>query len=261
MEEFSNPFEEEFELTDVINKTEISTGISQKTIKERPRSGSVLKDLSEEDLDKIVHYDQERRKRKSFQSQLNEDVELSDQELILENEFKDFLIAPKITGSGNLKGKDHIYPKSKVKVTDKKVEITSAPPEKSHKHGKASVLINRDDKGDLENIEIVCDCGENILLKFEVVDNLNQNLTTIVKEDASNPKPFNQESTTAIKEHKDENEIPLIEDGDLLLEDKPESIESTEKESITSEAEEEWFDDFSDSDEDVDMGDVDLSGI
>lgn len=265
MEEFSNPFDEEFELSDVVNKGEIDSGISQKKIYEK-KDPNFLKDkLSQDDLDKIINYDNQKRKKNLFKNKINDELELEEGEFDKINNFKDFLLAPVISGKGGLKGDAHIYPQSKVIKSDKRVEITSTPADKTRKHDKASVIVNRDESGDLENIEILCACGEMILLKFDQVDNLAKEETTkILSKKIDDPIPFGEESkfediekgslTTGDRDDEFINEnIDAIDDDPFeLKEEKSESIEDSD---------ENWESDFGVDDEELNMGDIDLSGI
>lgn len=260
MEEFSNPFDEEFDSKDVINKTEIATGIADKEIKDKKEPGFLKDRLTDEDLERIISYDTEKRKKISFKPQITEEIETSDEKFDVKNRFKDFFMAPKISGNGKLKGDAHIYPKGKIRELKKKVEITSSPNEKHTKHGAATVLINRDDTGDLDNIEIVCKCGETILLKFDILDNLEQEETKVINREIDEPTPFNEES-----EFKDIEKGILTEPEKVMdegnINDEDIFLEEPEQNNLEKPEEDEWTDDFGVSEDELDLGDIDLSGI
>jgi hypothetical protein len=264
MEDFEledNPFDEVFDSNDVINKQELGSTISKKGLdKERITDPEFnTKGFSQSDIDQLVNYDQERRKTLSFKKVLNEEIDLSDErQTQLENEFKDFLVYPRISGTSHLKGDKTIIPSSNVVKSNKIVEIVDAPKTKL-KHNPATILVNRDETGDIDNIEIVCNCGDRILLKFDKFDHLDDELTKLETERLSGPLPFEEQD-----EHHHHHEIEKENEEDAFFEEdnsnKNKKVEKKAK--VEKESEEEFFEeDFGVDDTELDFGGIDLSGI
>lgn len=261
----NNPFEEEFEPSDVVNKSEIDSGISEKPISDKRDTGFLKGKLSKDDIDSIINYDESRRKAKAFKNQINPDVNLADDRYNTNDKFKDFLEAPKISGRGNLKGESLLYPANQVKKTGNKVEIVDASYHQHHNKGKASVLINRDEKGNLDNIEIICSCGEQILLKFDSVDRISEDeLTKIIDSEMKEPTPFHQEDSDSFKIGEDvveEGALFSIEKSDFNLNESLQEETNEENPNQSDQSDEVFWDDDFYSDDELDTGVVDLSGI
>lgn len=266
MDEFEfdeeNPFGEEFDLDDVINKGELNSPISKKGLDNNRRTDPEFstKGYTQSDIDQLVNYDQERRKEISFKKQLNDEIDLNDEENeVVENTFKDFLVYPRISGKSQLRGDMTLIPNSHVVKSDKVVEIVDAPKTKK-KHNPATILVNRDEIGDIDNVEIVCECGDRILLKFEKVDVFDLEKTKLETERLSGPIPFELDDEKQNKENLNKSTVSSInEDNDFFGSDAPKNKKIEKKE----ESEEEFFDEDFGSDEDLDLGNlgIDLSGI
>lgn len=266
MDEFDfddeNPFGEEFELDDVINKGELNSSISKKGLESSRRTDPEFstKGYSQSDIDQLVNYDQERRKEISFKKQLNEEIDLSeDNNEVLENSFKDFLVYPRISGKSQMRGDKTLIPNSHVVKSTKVVEIVDAPKTKK-KHNPATILVNRDEVGDIDNVEIVCECGDRILLKFEKVDVFDLEKTKLETERLSGPVPFEFDEEEQESENTNKSKVSSInEDDDFFGSDAPKNKKIEKK----AEPEEEFFDEDFGSDEDLDLGNIgiDLSGI
>ena len=268
MEEFEiegNPFEEEFDSNDVINKDELGSSISKKDLEKQRRIDPEFntKGYSQKDIDQLVNYDQERRKQLSFKKKLNDDIDLEDENNTqLENDFKDFLVYPRISGNSKLRGDKTLIPSSNVVKSDKLVEIVDAPKSKS-KHSPATILVNRDEIGDIDNIEIVCQCGDRILLKFEKSDHLDAEKTKLETEVLSGPLPFDEdehktESKTTSKKKKSKVE-EINADDDFFATDNKDEMNSKSEKNVQ---EEEFFEeDFGVDEDELDLGGIDLSGI
>lgn len=95
---------------------------------------------------------------------------------LLDDNFRDFIELPKISGDErNLIGK-RLIPANKISQIDKKVEISDRdlPDDIDHR---TSIEINRDEKGDIESITVYCKCGEVTDIKFDYDDSSNSEET------------------------------------------------------------------------------------
>lgn len=264
MEDFEiedNPFDEVFDSNDVINKQELGSSISKKGLDNERRTDPDFntKGFSQNDIDQLVNYDQERRKTLSFKKVLNDEIDLSDEhQTQLENEFKDFLVYPRISGTSHLKGDKTIIPSSNVVKSNKIVEIVDAPKTKI-KHNPATILVNRDETGDIDNIEIVCNCGDRILLKFDKYDHLDDELTKLETERLSGPLPFEEQDEHSHNHHNEPDDVQ----DEFFEEDKSNKNKKEEKKSKPEKKPEEEFfeEDFGVDDSELDFGGIDLSGI
>lgn len=262
-----DPFTEEFDSTDVINKGELKTDVGSKGIKEQIRKDPDFntKDFSQDDIDQLVNYDHERRKKLSFQSNLGQEIEITNKETDLENNFRDYIVYPKISGNSLLRGDKILIPEKHLKKSSKSVEIVDAPKVRN-RHSPATIVVNRDDSGDIDNIEVVCNCGDRILLKFEKADLLDLEKLKLETERISKPIPFSYENdeeeymkhkNSSSKSKQTNNEENFDDDffgdesfGNTTNSEKPAKIE-----------EEEFFDDDFGGDIDVNSLGIDLTGI
>jgi hypothetical protein len=266
MDEFEfdeeNPFGEEFELDDVINKGELNSPIAKKGLDQSRRTDPEFntRGYSQSDIDQLVNYDQERRKKLNFKSRLNDEIDLeAAHQEELENSFKDYLVYPRISGQSQMRGDKTLIPNSHVVKSDKFVEIVDAPKLKK-KHSPATIIVNRDEAGDIDNVEIVCDCGDRILLKFEKTDPFDLEKTKLETEKISGPVPFEFDEESPIDVDNKQDTISEINNDDDFF-----SSDATPSKKIdkVEEVEEEFFDEDFGSDEDLDLGNIgiDLSGI
>lgn len=137
-----------------------------------------LENLTDKDIERLVNYNEEKRKTESFGYNFTQNVSGGDYSPNdYENKFKDYLKAPKISGSSKLRGNSLIIDSDKVIESGKTVEIADNPIKHKGEHENSSVIINRDEKGEIENIQIVCKCGEKLLLKFDYTENDLSELT------------------------------------------------------------------------------------
>lgn len=258
-----DPFGEEFELDDVINKSELNSDVSKKGLESAVRKDPEFdtKSFSQDDIDQLVNYDQERRKKLSFESKLNEEIQFDpNDKKDLENTFKDYIVYPRISGNSNLKGGETIIRESQLKRTSRTVEIVDAP--KVKEHSPATVVVNRDDRGDIDNIEVVCECGDRILLKFEKADLLDLEKLKLETERLTTPVPFSlenaKEEIKVKKEQKESKTNPFGDDDDFFNVDGEDNSSKSKK---IEEEEEEFFDEDFGGDISTDGLDIDLSGI
>jgi len=293
-----NPFGEEFSDSDVVGRkdqevideqTKGPRVIKKEEAEERSTKAFELGGFSQKDIDQLVSYDNERRKQISFKNELNDEIDLDVEKPDSVNNFRDFIVAPHISGNNKkIKGDATIYPSNLVHKTGHKTEILDHPFKERDQKEKAAVIINRDESGDVDNIEIVCSCGERVLLKFNVTDANDTELTRSEYKKIDEPDPFDLNDIRS-KEGSDYSEIfeTLIEEekeiaaGKKLTKDerfdkKKEQVikelsEKTEdsKDKISQEMaidssqdKENKNEDWDNIDEDeIDLGDIDLSDI
>ncbi len=154
----NEPFGEEFEKEDVVNSPEKNSD----------------KKITPEDIDRLVAYDDERRKEISFIERSYESMGLEERELsideALQKNFNDFLIAPKISGDNTKPIHANRLPADHIKEGEGVVEILEDKEFLDHENEHSSVILNRSPEGELENIEILCKCGEKTLIKFDYAE-------------------------------------------------------------------------------------------
>jgi hypothetical protein len=195
-----DPFGEEFSDSDVVGRKdqeiidEQKRGprvIKKEEAEERESKAFELGGFSQNDINQLVSYDNERRKQISFKNELSDEIDLDVEKPDNVNKFRDFIVAPHISGvNKRIKGDARIYPSNLVHKTGHKTEIADHPfKERDHKE-KAAVIINRDETGDVDNIEIVCSCGERVLLKFNVTEANDIELTRSEYKKIDEPDPF-----------------------------------------------------------------------
>lgn len=261
----SDPFAEEFDNEDVINKSELDSEISKKDVEVPDQGGLGLK-FSDEDIERIVGYDENRRKNIAFKDEVTEEVKIDpNMKTDIDNQFADFLQAPRISGRGKLKGDAHVYQNQNINDTGHVIEIVGAP-NSDKKHGAATIAVNRDDSGEVDHIEIICTCGERIMLKFDYTDNLAGEQTKIFNPQVA-PNPFHID---AQKEALNDYDKDLFEEDDNSFFESNSELETglavtdSSREPTQESIEEEeivWDTDFGVDDGELDMGDIDLSGI
>lgn len=124
--------------------------------------------ITEEDVQNYINFDEDTRKKLRFNDPYTDHTEEPDDKL----PFKDFIMAPRLAGSRIRPDYRNLMPSETLTDSGKRVEISDKlvdPSEESvHKH--TSVIINRDEQGDVESIEVFCKCGERTLIKFDYFD-------------------------------------------------------------------------------------------
>ncbi len=143
--------------------------------------------LTEDDLDIIINYDDNKRKNLQFKyefSQNAKSVKIEGDNL--HKKFNDFLILPKISGQKNFPHSSRL-PSDYVKQKGEMVEIADAPIKIRKKHH-SSVIVNREPNGEVESIEVLCTCGERTLIKFDFAENEKEfDLTEVFNEKIEDP--------------------------------------------------------------------------
>ncbi|MDR0927277.1 MAG: hypothetical protein LBO69_05870 [Ignavibacteria bacterium] len=91
----------------------------------------------------------------------------------LQENFKDYLLAKKISGNNQVKFADKVVASENIKLDDEKVEITDLERNVDTTLHKTSVLINRNEDMEIDSIEVLCQCGERTVIKFDEVEDIN----------------------------------------------------------------------------------------
>lgn len=205
-DEYENPFDEEFDKNDVVNSKllpnleNISTDDLDELDNKQAKADKLrLKAfLSQADVDRLVNYDEDKRKSNSFSNKFSSDtdsVDISPDDLY--KSFQDFLVVPKITGVNSKIPHRNRLPSDFVKDRGDKVEISDDPSHIPHTATNATVMVNRDTNGEVESIEVVCSCGEHTLIKFDYSfdekDKLN--LTEIYNKPIREPRDFKKDES------------------------------------------------------------------
>lgn len=138
--------------------------------------------LNNDDLEKILKTDEGDRRQRIFNKEyIGEEDPHESNDMRLQKHYMDFLNFPLIAGTKSGIPHSNLLPSEYLQSRKKKIDIVDEPNIK-HKHDKpSSVIINRDESGELESIEFYCKCGERTFLKFDYVDSvLSDNLTEVI---------------------------------------------------------------------------------
>lgn len=153
-----NPFEEEFNSDDVVNKNDED---------DNNYSDSKNENESDFDLDNLLNYDEEDRKSDSFESLYEDSYFTRSETERLSSNFKDFLELPRIAQGKPSKTKGNHIPSENLIIRKDKIEITD---ENLGNDKRSTVLINRNEVGEIVGIEVLCTCGEKTIIKLEYED-------------------------------------------------------------------------------------------
>jgi hypothetical protein len=160
-EEYENntdgdPFGEEFDKDDVVN-TKIFVGDDSDPDNQLP----------DVDVDSILNYDEEKRKTDYFKNQFfSENEDIAD-DVILQKNFRDFLVVKKITGRFEGIGSDSRIPSERIVDSGKKIEISDDPNHEVKSEKKTTVAVHRDEAGEISFIEVICSCGEKTTIALD----------------------------------------------------------------------------------------------
>lgn len=125
--------------------------------------------LTEEDLDIIINYDENKRKDEQFTPNFAPNVKSKRTEPDnLYKKFNDFLVFPKISGDKRFNHTSRL-PSEIVSTKGDTVEVSDAA-FKTRKKQHSSVIVNREPNGEVDSIEVICTCGERTLIKFDFAD-------------------------------------------------------------------------------------------
>jgi hypothetical protein len=174
-------FDEEFDKEDVVNRyddeEEYSSYDEEEDSISEYRTGDTLgqridvrtlinkKKLDPEDF---LNYDNEKRKKKDFRLEYKQKKEIEEQEKRLQENFKDFLIARRISGKASLSQYKSRLPADILLDSGSTVQIEDEPDIKEHEEKDASkVVINRDENDMITNIVVYCSCGRKTKIEFD----------------------------------------------------------------------------------------------
>lgn len=178
-------FEEEFDKTKVANKDIIK------------KDKNNLEEKNELDVDSLMNYDEELRKKNAFREEYTQDgKDTATEEEKLRELFNDFLILPRISGAKIVSHENRI-PKEKVQLRGRNIQIDAEPSKDSDKQQNTTVLINRNDNGDIESIEVNCSCGERTLIKLDYSDTQKTENTEQGKNEEENRAESNPQNDNA----------------------------------------------------------------
>jgi len=93
--------------------------------------------------------------------------------IFLQENFKDYLLVKKISGTSDTKHTQKILPKEKVKENNEKIEVADFYSQRSTNQQKTSLIINRNEHSEIESIEVYCKCGEKTIIRFQEKDLLS----------------------------------------------------------------------------------------
>jgi hypothetical protein len=157
----------EFPIYDIDDEDQISKYRTGETLGQRIDVRSLLteKKLDPEDF---INYDNEKRKKQDFRLEYEQSKEILDREKRLQDNFKDFLIARKISGKESFSQYKSRLPKNILLDSGGTVQIEDEPDLKEHDEADAArVVINRDENDVIKNIVVYCSCGRKTKIEFD----------------------------------------------------------------------------------------------
>lgn len=215
------------------------------------RRNKPVRKVTPEDIRKKKINEQAEFERRLFESIYSEEYKDTDEYrdlIMLEKQFEDIIKAPRIDLKKNASLESNLLETDEIKTNKKFVEITQAPnPDKPDEtHQMSTVEINRDESGEIENIVVICKCGEKTLIKFDYQDDLpvsntNNNTNNESDEVTDNIDTENTESFVEEYEPEEMNE-DVDEDAD--------DVKSYEDEDFTDDETENEVQNNSDTEED-----------
>ncbi|MFP4529316.1 MAG: hypothetical protein ACLFQX_12270 [Candidatus Kapaibacterium sp.] len=172
---------------------------------------------------------------------------VTDEDRVRQN-FKDFFVVPKLSGRNTRMPKSHLYPAELIKAEQMKVEVTDDPV-LDEEDKRSSVIVNRNPKGEVESIEVVCSCGERTLIMLDYSETGDEGpITHVVQRKSAEEDEFTpaehditdedrQEIFGRMHESAHDEEFP--EEEEITEELENSDVESGESEPDDSEAEKE----------------------
>ncbi len=148
-----NPFEEEFDKSDVVNPDD----------KEREDDDKKRK----VETDDIIDYDEQKRKQENFKDIYSEASEPLNEEKRRQENFNDFLDLPNIAGAAPGLSDSKRIPKEKLNERHSKIRIADDPKLHRHNDERSTVIVNRNENDEIVSIEVLCSCGEKTVIKLE----------------------------------------------------------------------------------------------
>ncbi len=95
----------------------------------------------------------------------------------LRSKFKDFIELPTISGNAGNSTHGNLIPSELVKKSGRKLQISDEPPFSDIEEKASSVVVNRNEYGEIESIEVYCKCGERTIIRLDYVDEEDPELT------------------------------------------------------------------------------------
>ncbi|MGI6370312.1 MAG: hypothetical protein GX372_01820 [Ignavibacteria bacterium] len=87
----------------------------------------------------------------------------------LKEGFSDYINVPKVSGNKQRNYSDRYIPSDSIKEDVSKIEFADLELNVRNKEmKKTSILINRNEKSEIESIEVLCRCNEKTIIKFDV---------------------------------------------------------------------------------------------
>lgn len=183
-----NPFPEEFDPKDVVNKkpkTEPKPKIDVDTLdnyneesvkdekfsydfnKAEADKNNIANDPAKFDLDTLDNYNEEDVQQKHFHFEY-ESEDFTEEDERLQQGFKDFLIARKISGREHGYADANRIPGDKLIQHGEIVEINDDPRiEDEATHNASTVVVHRNEAGEIVFLDVICSCGRNTLIKLD----------------------------------------------------------------------------------------------
>ncbi len=131
------------------------------------------------DIEEILNYDEDSRKSDHFsdeyKAEKSAEEEDEETEYLIKN-FKDFIIAPKITGAKVGPKHKNLIPQDYYDDKGMTVEIADDPSTIAEEH-RTQIEINRTKQGEIESILVTCKCGEKTFIQFDYIEE-EQNSST-----------------------------------------------------------------------------------
>lgn len=245
---YGHLFEEEEQESSLIKSEDIASGKTRVTLHdfsniEKPQDliikETTIPEIEIEDTeDSLFDLDDEDEIEEITEDQIKTPEEEIEEYLL--NNFKDFIVAPHISGIKHKGGTNNFIPLENIKAEGKTVEIADKHITSASGIHQSTVMINRTEDGEVESIEVICKCGERTLIKFDYIDTFKDNNLTDIVDDQIKTVDFND-----LPQNKEE--IELL-NPDLVFK----SFDLEEKESFEDYAgiidsdEEDYDDDFFD---------------
>ena len=219
---------EEFDINDVVNRHgDIDQDITADD-DEQPKSGETLgekidirslvskKDIESED---IINYNDETRKKKDFQLEYNQTKDILDNEKRLQDNFKDYLLARKISGKKSFSQYKSRIPAELLSDLGDTVQIEDDPIFVEHSiEDSSTVIINRDDNDEVVSIDVICSCGRKTTIEFDYLNSSKLDVEKEKKDSLHDYEIENKEKESKQTEdpnNQDEKAIDLPEEAKL----------------------------------------------
>ena len=93
--------------------------------------------------------------------------------------FKDFLLAPKIAGRIRSATENNVISSRDITDADTFIEIEDEfMPEDSDVHESTQIITNKNKAGDIVNVEVICVCGRRTIIRFDYGEETSQEVTS-----------------------------------------------------------------------------------